>query len=334
MEIQNLQTPKQSADNSASFQLGLASGALALLLVLVAAIEYSLPAGSQDAQVAAAAQTMEPRSPRTKLFEGLSLGAKSVYVLDVQTGETLFAKNASTQLPLASITKVALALAVSEVLSPEEVITLPSYVSSGGASALLPGQRIKVKDLLDFTLVASSNSGAQVLADMADERIRGANPNAPLGEGALYRMNALAEELGLSQTYFLNVHGLDESMTQAGAYGSAQDIATLFAYATRAHRDVFENTTQNGILFSDASGSGEAHAQNTNEALGEIPGLIMGKTGFTDLAGGNLGVVFEAEPGHPIAIVVLGSTRDGRFADMKLLVSAAIEALKKDAPGS
>ncbi len=79
--------------------------------------------------------------------------------------------------------------------------------------------------------------------------------------------------------------------------------------------------------MTEATGAGETRAFNTNEALGEIPGLLMGKTGFTDLAGGNLAVVFEAGPARPIVVVVLGSTREGRFADMRILVETTLRAL-------
>ena len=50
-----------------------------------------------------------------------------------------------------------------------------------------------------------------------------------------------------------------------------------------------------------------------------IPGAEVSKTGFTDLAGGNLGVIVDVSVGHPVAIIVLGSTRNGRFEDVRIL---------------
>jgi D-alanyl-D-alanine carboxypeptidase len=49
---------------------------------------------------------------------------------------------------------------------------------------------------------------------------------------------------------------------------------------------------------------------------------MMSKTGYTDLAGGNLAVVFDAGIGHPVAVVVLGSTKEERFTDVQRLVRA------------
>jgi D-alanyl-D-alanine carboxypeptidase len=61
---------------------------------------------------------------------------------------------------------------------------------------------------------------------------------------------------------------------------------------------------------------------NTNQDVEHIPNLLLSKTGFTDLAGGNLVVVYDAGINHPVAIVVLGSTEEGRFTDVKTLLNA------------
>jgi D-alanyl-D-alanine carboxypeptidase len=124
------------------------------------------------------------------------------------------------------------------------------------------------------------------------------------------------------QSYFLNGTGLDESATMAGAYGSAEDIARLLAYGIRSNSDVFAATARDTMVITSESGT-QHRAVNTNEALNAIPALIAGKTGYTDLAGGNLAIAFDAGLERPMIIVVLGSTQDGRFEDMKTLVDAA-----------
>jgi D-alanyl-D-alanine carboxypeptidase len=55
-----------------------------------------------------------------------------------------------------------------------------------------------------------------------------------------------------------------------------------------------------------------------------IPGLLLSKTGYTDLAGGNLALVFDSGIGHPIAVVVLGSSQKARFTDGTTLVAATL----------
>jgi D-alanyl-D-alanine carboxypeptidase len=66
-------------------------------------------------------------------------------------------------------------------------------------------------------------------------------------------------------------------------------------------------------------------AENTNKQVYSFPGLLGSKTGYTDYAGGNLAVVFDAGLNHPIAVVVLGSSLDGRFTDVRKLVDATAE---------
>ncbi len=71
-------------------------------------------------------------------------------------------------------------------------------------------------------------------------------------------------------------------------------------------------------------------AINTDNALSKIPNLIGSKTGYTDLAGGNLAVAFDAGLGRPIIMVVLGSTYDGRFIDMATLASSTLAYIQEN----
>ncbi len=254
-------------------------------------------------------------------FEGIVIEGKAAVVIDLSTGETLYEKNADAQLPLASITKMALALVVAENTEPDTMITIPYSTMH-----LVQGDRWTVRDLTTFTLITSSNEGASMLASATDAAVRARYPLAPVQGATLWRMNAFAAKIGLQHTYFLNVHGLDESETLSGGYGSARDVAKLLAYAASTSPGIFSGTARDGLLLSGESGI-TTQAINTNDALGSIPGLIMGKTGFTDLAGGNLAVVFDVGLAHPVVAVVLGSSRDGRFTDMRTLVTTARTAV-------
>lgn len=261
-------------------------------------------------------------------FASTTLKAHAAYVIDLTDNHALYALNPDSQLPLASITKVPMALAVSEVLTPDTHITIPyDTAPEGNAERLAQGDIWRVGDVIDFTLAASSNGGAEILANAANAALHARYPHSPAESATLWRMNDLAHQLGLSKTYYLNVSGLDESTTQSGAYGSARDVATLFSYAASTSPDVFAATTHPSFTLLSINGA-KALAINTDKALDAIPGIIMGKTGYTDLAGGNLAVVFNLQ-GHQIVAVVLGSTEQGRFDDMKKLVAAAQKTLGK-----
>ena len=107
-------------------------------------------------------------------------------------------------------------------------------------------------------------------------------------------------------------------------------MATLFAYAAKSGTGVFSGTARGDVLLTSENGEKQTMAQNTNEAEAEIAGLIMGKTGYTDLAGGNLAVVFDVGLAHPIVAVVLGSTPDDRFKDIRALVEATRDAVASE----
>jgi len=275
---------------------------------------------------AAAAAATQLAAERTA-FSSISITAQSAIVVDISTGAVLYERNADTQLPLASLTKVPLVLAVSEVLPSDSVIALLSEIPASSQAGSIPaGSHWRVKDLINYTLAASSNEGAEALGQAADETLRAKYPAAPAGKAAVWRMNDLAKTLGLSHTYFLNASGLDLSASQSGAYGSARDVAVLFAFAASTSPETFAATTQSQINLSSIEGRAVV-ASNTNEALDAIPGLVMGKTGFTDLANGNLAVVYTAPNGDRLVAVVLNSTWDGRFEDIKTLVKVSEEAL-------
>ncbi|NTV22165.1 MAG: D-alanyl-D-alanine carboxypeptidase [Candidatus Yonathbacteria bacterium] len=249
-------------------------------------------------------------------FTDVSIDAKSVYVYDIKNDRVLFSKNAESQLPLASVTKVMTALVAEEYLPPAfPVRILTEDLSTEGESGFFEGDVFSSSDLIDIVLTASSNDGAYALARVAGARI--GEGNIP-EKTFIHAMNEKAQTLGLSQTFFLNATGLDESSSVAGAYGSARDMAHLFGYIA-VHKPVLLDATAHDELYI----AGRIF-RNTDLIVGNIPGLLGSKTGFTDLAGGNLVVVFEPEPMRPVVVVVLGSTREHRFSDVKNLVSAAI----------
>lgn len=223
-----------------------------------------------------------------------------------------------------------MALAVSQVLSGDDEIAIPyDTAPPGSAETLTRGSVWPVRDVLDFTLIASSNQGADILAAAANSAVHAAYPQSPLTSATsstIWLMNHIAQNLNLTSMYFLNDNGLDLSQTQSGGYGSARDVGTLVAYAASTSLPIFQATIKPTMTFRNVAEQ-TATAYNTDTALSAIPGIIMGKTGYTDLAGGNLVVVFDAGLGHPIVAVVLGSTESGRFSDMKQLVAASEQAV-------
>jgi D-alanyl-D-alanine carboxypeptidase len=140
-------------------------------------------------------------------------------------------------------------------------------------------------------------------------------------------MNQKAVSIGMKETFFLNDTGLDTSTTSPGALGSAHDMALLLAYIYATEPDVFQGSAW--VSASFISDTRTHKVENTNKISAVIPQVIASKTGFTDLAGGNLAVLYEPTPGRPIAAVILGSTREEREADLLALTESATQELRQ-----
>jgi len=264
-------------------------------------------------------------------FVDIELTAKSAYVLDARTGKVLFDKNDSERLPLASLTKVMTALVASTIAPPTSTITITrEAIETGGDSGLQVGEKWSLKKLTDFSLTSSSNDGARAIALALGNIGNLDDASASTTENDFIKqMNSEAKKIGMSQSYFLNDTGLDQSIVQGGAYGTAKDMATLFDYIIKNKPNLMEATQE--ASFKVSSESGIVHtANNTDSIVNSIPGLIASKTGYTDLAGGNLVIAFDPEIGRPIIISVLGSTELGRFEDMNKLIQASLESIQNN----
>ena len=239
-----------------------------------------------------------------------AIEARSAVVYDLQSGNVLYQKNAYEPLPLASLTKM---MATELVLSQKEPATPVEITKTDllpeGDCGLVPGSTVLLSDLIRIALVASCNDAMQSAA-------------STLGSDPAQKMNGAAEALGLVRTHFLNPTGLDVDTTTPGAVGSAYDVARLALRLYQDHPDFFELTTH-----GDTDTPGNKTIKATTLPLQSIPGFVAAKTGYTDLAGGNLVALFDLEPGHTVIIAVLGSSRDGRFSDVIQLVDAARESL-------
>ncbi len=270
--------------------------------------------------------TEEATPPPADPFASMSIVADSAFVWDVATQRALYTKEPDEQLPLASIAKLMTALVAYELLDENDSINISKEdLKQMGNSGFIDGERFSFKNLTDLTLIGSSNDGAHALAAAAGASV---STNKDAASLFIDAMNIRAEEIGLSQTYFNNATGLDISSSEAGAYGSARDVTFLMEYIMTNYPALLDETTEESAIIPNENGEGHV-VKNTNNAIRDIQGLIASKTGYTDLAGGNLVVVFEAGLNHPIIITVLGSTYSDRFSDVVLLERRAREALSQ-----
>ena len=267
----------------------------------------------------------EIRSAKTaNPFENISLEARAAYVFDLKTNAVLYTKNENEKIPLASITKIMTALVAREHLPESSVITITKDdVSAEGDSGLRIGERWRLGDILNLMMIISSNDAARAVAEFTgrEGRAEQSVDTMPSRGRFIQMMNEKALALGLDQMEFFNESGLDISVTQNGGYGSARNVAELFAELWKKYPENVEVTAgKDARIYSQDD---IAHIlPNTNEIVGRIPGLVASKTGFTNISGGNLAVIFDMGIGDTVVAVVLGSTYKGRFDDMQKLVEA------------
>lgn len=281
--------------------------------ILLVAGALALTAFAFGGGVAVTLPTVEVATYKSVTLPENALIAAAAIIYDPVTREVVYQKNANEPLALASLTKLITAQTVLSAHTPDTpVYVSQDAVSTEGDSGLRVGETVELSQLLSLALGASSNDAIAAAA-------------ASLGDRPIEALNAEAEKLFLTQSRFLNPTGLDVNATTPGAWGSAYDVARLTAAFMEQHSDFFSHTT-NETITAETTG-GTVLASPTIEPLLGSPGLIGAKTGYTDLAGGNLVVAFDLAVGRPLIGVVLGSTREGRFSDMRTLIEAAREQL-------
>lgn len=251
-------------------------------------------------------------APRRRTPEriGLQLSAQAAAVVDVRSGQVLYATRGDLPLPTASVAKLATALVFLR-LNPgwDTPVTLQEADRrAGGLVVLSPGETITVRDVFAAMLVSSSNEAAAAL-----QRVSGLDEAAFVGE-----MNALARELGLTQARFRDPAGLDP-----GNVASATDVSRL-AIAAFAQPEIGaaarSETYELRLLPSGRTRTIRSTARHFGTFLAD-PGLGYGiagvKTGYLDEAGYNL-TAEVAKGGHPVVVTVLGSrTADQRWQELK-----------------
>ena len=143
-------------------------------------------------------------------------------LIDMDTGKTLFEKDAYSAVYPASTTKVLTAILVLENCNLNDTATVSytaihSVYADGTIANLIEGEEYRIEDLLYTMLVHSANDAAYVLA----EHVGGTT------ESFCNMMNTRAKELGAKSTYFVNPNGLPSTSHKCSAY----DMAIFARYA-------------------------------------------------------------------------------------------------------
>lgn len=222
-------------------------------------------------------------------------------IMDAASGHFLDAANSDRKLQVGSLTKIATAMVVidwAEVTKKDlntlvNVPDLPAALAVGNPVGWQSGDRISLRDLLYAALMQSDNIAAFTLAGHVGALLNG---KSTPDERFVAQMNALARQLRMEHTLFVNPHGLDSAERKL-PYSTAGDIARLTRYAMSKPAFRFlVSQKERRIVIERAGGTQFAYSlRNTNELLG-VNGVDGVKTGTTRRAGECLVISSERPP--------------------------------------
>lgn len=237
--------------------------------------------------------------------------ATSAYLLDADTGVTLYAHNPFMHLPMLSTTKLMTALLAIEKGNPKQEITINSAISNdinqlaadSSVMGIKKGETYTLRELLYGMFLMSGNDAATAVADA----IGGSLPRF------VSMMNQRAAQLGLHDTHYMNPHGLLED----GHYSSAHDLAILGMVVMKNPLLHQISGTKQYTLPKTAQ-----HAEhvmfNGNQFLWWYPGVDGGKPGW-DGGSNFIQVVSVTRNGHHLIGVTM-HTNDW-WTDMRDLMN-------------
>lgn len=206
----------------------------------------------------------------------------SVFInLDEDKEIVLAQKKSSEVIPIASLSKLMMAVVALENYSLDDLVVVSSsaIAASGTMGGLKANEIITVNDLLYVTLIESSNDGAEALAEKMGRT------------EFVYKMNKKAAELGMKNTRFYNPTGLDvftdssEKELLETNISTPEDLEKLVAYILKNYPLIPQilSLSKKRIV----SNNGVVHnLENTNILLEENSGYLWGKTGYTKEANG------------------------------------------------
>lgn len=241
----------------------------------------------------------------------ITLTSPSAILCEASTGQVIFEKNADERRPVASVNKVMTILLTLEAVdegrvSLEDQVTVsPRAASMGGSQAFLDaGERYKLSELLKTVIVASANDSAVALA----EHLAGTE------ESFVRLMNTRAEELGLTNTHYVNCTGLPAQEH----YTTARDVAKL-----SAQLDLHPIYYRYSTIWMDEikhRGGRVTSLTNTNRLIRFYPGCDGYKTGSTNEARYCVSATAKKEGMRLIAVVLGTPAGQTRFDEARAML--------------
>jgi len=242
--------------------------------------------------------------------------SKAAVVMDAASSTLLYEKNATSTLPLASLTKIITASVFLDTNPDFERIVAYqkedeektwAYVDKSESARLrvADGDEMSVADVFFITLMASTNNTAETLI-----RISGLSRDEFVA-----RMNEKVAFWGANETRFIEPTGLSPQNVS-----SVLDYAIITAHAF-ANPKLLEATTRREYVMETRRDSIKKTIHNTNDLLYSDFYVTGGKTGYLDEAGYCLMTKIKTDDGRELVGVLFGAdTREQSFAELSDLL--------------
>ena len=247
-------------------------------------------------------------APAALALDDPGLNAQSALLVDLDSGRVLYAKNADERRAPASLTKVMTVLLVLEAVNNGEIglddmVTAQDDCRDGmsddsSTAGIMPGVTTTVRELLYCALLKSANESCNILGRYVSGSV----------SAIVERMNAKAQELGCTNTHFVNTNGL----TAEDHYTSANDLYKITVAAMRYPLFMEMCNTQGYQPSTNAVNGGEimynsnalisSYSDDGYQYLYEYASGV--KTGYTRAAGYCLISTAERQGVHVLAIVM------------------------------
>src|SRR6266568_8345207 len=226
-----------------------------------------------------------------------AVAAQAYVIVDSKTGYILEEQEPRKKLQVGSLTKIATASVVLDWAEQKsgdlnQVVTIPQAAFVGTTEnniGFQPGDSITLRDLLYAALVQSDNIAAYTLAHHVGSQLGSLLPSevssklTPV-DAFVAQMNALAKQLKMERTRFVNPHGIDYKVKPV-PYSTAEDMARLTRYAmNKPSFRFYVSQKERQISFNRQGHQLNYVLRNTNELLGKN-GIDGVKTGRSTRAG-------------------------------------------------
>ena len=247
-------------------------------------------------------QAIVPRAP--------DIAASSFILLDAISGHVVMEQNSDESLPPASLTKIMTAyVAEYEIdngnlsLDDQVFISERAWRTQGSKTFVDVNSYVRVEDLLRGIIIQSGNDASVAMA----EHIAGSE------EAFADLMNQHARRLGMTNSYFVNSSGLDD--TGQTNLMSARDLATLARVKILQHPVHYRMYSEREFTFNGI------RQPNRNTLLFRDNTVDGMKTGWTTPAGYCLVASAQRDGMRLIAVVMGTASEEARAVEAQKMLS-------------